>query len=116
MTRTCSFDLEMPLCCDDEYLTHSDFQQVGKQPADKPSYMAYFVWMLKLSQIYGLALRTLYASTKARAHYKFQGEDWVTRTVTHLDSLLNNWANSIPEHRTSLTFSYSHCHPKPRLS
>ncbi|KZV61662.1 hypothetical protein PENSPDRAFT_618879 [Peniophora sp. CONT] len=89
------FDLELPLCCDDEYL---GADQQGKQPEDKPSNASYFVWMLKLSQIQGLALRTIYASTKARAHYNFQGEDWITRTIAQLDSLLNNWANSVPEH------------------
>ncbi|VDC05640.1 unnamed protein product [Peniophora sp. CBMAI 1063] len=100
MGRPCSiqeedFDLELPLCCDDEYL---DPQFGGKQPEGKPSNASYFVWMLKLSQIQGLALRTIYASTKARAHYNFQGEDWITRTIAQLDSLLNNWANSVPDH------------------
>ncbi|VDC00347.1 unnamed protein product [Peniophora sp. CBMAI 1063] len=92
------FDLEMPLCCDDEYLLHEDPEQVGKQPDDKPSLLSYFVWTLKLTQIQGLALRTLYASTKAKAHYNFRGEEWLTRTVAHFDSLLNNWIDSVPAH------------------
>ncbi|VDC05639.1 unnamed protein product [Peniophora sp. CBMAI 1063] len=89
------FDLELPLCCDDEYL---DPQHGGKQPKGKSSTVSYFIWMIKLSQIQGLALRTIYASTKARAHYKFQGEEWTTRTIAQLDSLLNSWANTVPEH------------------
>ncbi|KZV61667.1 hypothetical protein PENSPDRAFT_618889 [Peniophora sp. CONT] len=101
--RPCSiqeedFDLELPLCCDDEYLTPGNPVQVAKQPDDKPSYVIFFVWMIKLSQIHGLALRTLYASAKARTHYNFQGQDWNTRTTAHLDSLLNNWENSVPDH------------------
>ena len=51
-----SFDLELPLCCDDEYL--GDLQE-SKQPEEKPSRASYFVWMIKLSQIQGLALRTI---------------------------------------------------------
>ncbi|VDC05656.1 unnamed protein product [Peniophora sp. CBMAI 1063] len=92
------FDLDLPLCCDDEYITHVDPERVAQQPDGRPSYTSHFIWTLKLSQIYGLTLRTLYASTKARAHYNFAGEDWTTRTTAHLDSLLNDWAESIPVH------------------
>ncbi|VDC05652.1 unnamed protein product [Peniophora sp. CBMAI 1063] len=92
------FDLELPLCCDDEYLVPEDTQKIVKQPEDKPSYTGYFISILKLCQIQGLALRTMYASTKARTHYNFQGKDWTSRTIAHLDSLLNNWADSIPDH------------------
>ncbi|KZV66805.1 hypothetical protein PENSPDRAFT_77534 [Peniophora sp. CONT] len=99
MGRPCSiqeedFDLEMPLCCDDEYLTHEGPEQAAQQP----SLLSYFMCSLKLSQIQGLTLRTVYASTKARVHYNFQGEEWMTRTVAHLDSLLNSWTNSVPDH------------------
>ncbi|VDC07486.1 unnamed protein product [Peniophora sp. CBMAI 1063] len=92
------FDLEMMRCCDDEYLTPEDPELFGIQPPDKPSILTYFVWSMKLSQIQGLALRTLYASTKAKAHFNFQGEEWLTRTVARFDSLLNGWEDSIPEH------------------
>ena len=61
-----SYDLELPLCCDDEYLMHEDSRQVAKQPEDKPSYAGYYVWMLKLSQIHGLALRTLVSKSRVR--------------------------------------------------
>ncbi|VDC00344.1 unnamed protein product [Peniophora sp. CBMAI 1063] len=92
------FDLEMPQCCDDEYLTHDDPEQVAKQPSHKPSLLSSFVWTLKLSQIQGLALRTIYASTKAKAHFNFQGEKWLESTVVHFDSLLNSWLDTVPEH------------------
>ncbi|VDC07913.1 unnamed protein product [Peniophora sp. CBMAI 1063] len=99
MGRPCSiqeedFDLQMPLCCDDDYFTGHDAAPVGEQP----SVLNYFIWSLKLSQIQGLALRTVYASTKTRVHYGFQGEEWMARTVAHLDSLLNNWTDSLPDH------------------
>ncbi|VDC05616.1 unnamed protein product [Peniophora sp. CBMAI 1063] len=92
------FDLDFPLCRDDQHIGHQDPRELPGQHESRPSYTGYFIWMLKLSQIHGLALRTLYASTKARAHYNFEGEDWVTRTTAHIDSLLNNWAESVPEH------------------
>ncbi|VDC07914.1 unnamed protein product [Peniophora sp. CBMAI 1063] len=106
------FDLEMPLCCDDEYLTLEDPEQASTQP----SLISYFVWVLKLSQIQGLALRTIYASAKARVHYNFRGEDWMNTTVAHLDSLLNGWADSVPDHlrwdpaRTDDTFFSQSAH------
>ena len=114
-----SFDVEMIRCCDDEYIVTDDPEQPVEQPSDRPSLLAYFVWTLKLVQIQGLALRTLvcchafryktyltipaqYASTKAKAHFKFQGEEWLARTVVHFDSLLNSWFDSIPDHRMSM--------------
>lgn len=44
----------MPLCWEDDHPTHN-FELVAQQP----SLLSYFVWMLKLSQIEGLALRTV---------------------------------------------------------
>ncbi|KZV68531.1 hypothetical protein PENSPDRAFT_546674, partial [Peniophora sp. CONT] len=106
------FDLEMPICCDDEYLA----LEHPEQATTRPSLLSYFVWTLRLSQIQGLALRTVYASTKARVHYNFQGEEWMSHTVAHLDSLLNDWANSVPDHlrwdpmRTDDTFFSQSAH------
>ena len=54
-----SFDLAMPLCCDDEYLTGKSGQELSQQPSGEPSLMAYFNLSLKLSQIEGLAIRTI---------------------------------------------------------
>ncbi|KZV61985.1 hypothetical protein PENSPDRAFT_759060 [Peniophora sp. CONT] len=92
------FDLEMPHCCDDEYLEQENPELVAKQPSHKPSLLSYFVWTIKLTQIQGLALRTIYASTKAKTHFNFQGKEWLERTVAHFDSLLNSWFDSVPDH------------------
>ena len=51
-----SFDLDLPLDCDDEYW---DTSPPFSQPAGKPSKIAYFNCLLRLYQIQGFALRTL---------------------------------------------------------
>lgn len=56
---TYSLDLDMPTNCDDEYWTHPDPAQAFKQPATRPSTLAYFNLLLKLVQIHALALRTI---------------------------------------------------------
>lgn len=52
-------DVEFPAECDDEYWAHPDPEQAFKQPADKPSVLAFFNCCLKLKQIHAFALRTL---------------------------------------------------------
>jgi hypothetical protein len=59
-----SFDLDMPVECDDEYWEHNDPDQAFKQPPEMPSVIAYFNSSLKLSQILAFALRTI-VSTEA---------------------------------------------------
>lgn len=54
-----SFDVELPIVCDDEYMEHPDPEQAFKQPAGKPSLIACFVSTLKLMQITTFALRTI---------------------------------------------------------
>ena len=113
------FDLQMPQCCDDEYWTHENAQLAFRQPENKPSYMSYFICSIQLSKIMHFALRTVvsmtytasglaidcnlkYANTKTKAHSGFTGGEWLLRTISHLDSLLNDWSSSIPDHRESL--------------
>ena len=54
-----SFDLDLPVECDDEYFTHPDPQQAFKQPSGKPSIMSHFICLIKLDQILAFALRTI---------------------------------------------------------
>lgn len=54
-----SFDVELPIICDDEYMEHPDPEQAFKQPAGKPCLITCFVSMLKLMQITAFALRTI---------------------------------------------------------
>jgi len=54
-----SFDLDLPVECDDEYWSPSDPKDAFKQPPGMPSKMSYFIAYLKLSQILAFALRTI---------------------------------------------------------
>jgi hypothetical protein len=54
-----SFDLDLPIECDDEYWENEDPEKAFKQPADKPSTVAYFNCFLKLGEVLGYLLRTI---------------------------------------------------------
>lgn len=54
-----SFDVDLPLECDDEYMEHPDPQQRFKQPAGKPSVISYFVAQIKLMRLLSFCLRTI---------------------------------------------------------
>lgn len=57
-----SFDLELPVECDDEYWITEDPKLAFKQPPGKPSTVAYFNCLLRLNQILAFALRTIVSS------------------------------------------------------
>jgi hypothetical protein len=61
-----SFDLDLPVECDDEYWSPPDPKDAFKQPPGKPSKMSYFIAYLKLSQILAFALRTIVSSATSR--------------------------------------------------
>lgn len=54
-----SFDLDLPIECDDEYWENPDPELAFKQPSGKPPVVAYFNTYLKLSQVLAFALRTI---------------------------------------------------------
>ncbi|KAA1476285.1 hypothetical protein DENSPDRAFT_843199 [Dentipellis sp. KUC8613] len=92
------FDIDYPVECDDEYWTHPDPKQAFKQPPGKESYMSYFVRYLKLNQILAFALRTLYTINKSKILLGFVGQKWEQQIVAELDSALNKWIDSVPDH------------------
>ncbi|KAI0028750.1 fungal-specific transcription factor domain-containing protein [Vararia minispora EC-137] len=92
------FDVDFPVNCDDEYWTTPDPAQAFKQPPGKPSRISYFISALKLSRVSGLISRTIYASAKTKALYHFTGPEWEQRTLASFDSVLNNWADSVPDY------------------
>ncbi|KZT18995.1 hypothetical protein NEOLEDRAFT_1142706 [Neolentinus lepideus HHB14362 ss-1] len=92
------FDLDMPIECDDEYWTTTPSGPCFAQPSDKPSKLAYFSWYIKLDQIISFALRTIYSINKSKLLLGFVGPDWEQRVVSQLDSALNEWAESLPDH------------------
>ncbi|KAF8919354.1 fungal-specific transcription factor domain-containing protein [Mucidula mucida] len=89
-------DVDFPIECDDEYWEHPDPEKAFKQPPGKPSYVSFFVSGLKLNQIVGTCLRTLYSTNKAKL--RNTDKDWEQNVVTELDSALNAWVDSVPEH------------------
>ena len=54
-----SFDIDLPVDCDDEYWEHPDPAQRFKQPPNKPSSAISFIIYIKILQILGLSLRTI---------------------------------------------------------
>lgn len=92
------FDLDLPADCDDEYWSTPDLKDAFKQPPGKPSKMSYFIAYLKLSQILAFALRTIYSINKSKALLGFVGQQWEQHIVAELDSALNKWVDSVPDH------------------
>ncbi|PCH38621.1 hypothetical protein WOLCODRAFT_161707 [Wolfiporia cocos MD-104 SS10] len=91
-------DLDLLFECDDEYWINPDPGLSFKQPAGKPSYIAYFNNLLRLNQILACAQRTIYSSKKFRSMLGVTGPEWEERLVTELDSALNRWIDSVPDH------------------
>ncbi|KAI0930965.1 hypothetical protein AcV7_005003 [Taiwanofungus camphoratus] len=92
------FDLDLPIECDDEYWTHPNPDLAFKQPPGKPSTVTYFVCFLKLTRILAFALRTIYSINKSKLLLGFVGPQWEQHTVAELDSSLNRWIDSVPNH------------------
>ncbi|OSC97677.1 hypothetical protein PYCCODRAFT_1376657 [Trametes coccinea BRFM310] len=92
------FDCELPVECDDEYWTHPDPEQAFKQPPGKPSVVAFFNCYIRLHQILAFALRTIYSINKSKALLGFVGQQWEQHIVAELDSALNKWIDSVPDH------------------
>lgn len=59
LTKSLSFDLDLPLECDDEFWEPDDHGSAFKQPPDRPSTITYFNCFLRLQQILGSAMRTI---------------------------------------------------------
>ncbi|KAJ7713453.1 hypothetical protein B0H14DRAFT_3016379 [Mycena olivaceomarginata] len=64
-----------------------------EQPAGKPSVYAYLVAYFKLLEILGTVQKKIYAVRRFQ-----RNSTWSQAVVTELDSLLNQWLKSIPDH------------------
>ncbi|KAF9223948.1 hypothetical protein BS17DRAFT_705117 [Gyrodon lividus] len=93
-----SFDLDLPVECDDEYWEHPDPEQAFKQPSDKPSTMSFFMSFLKLNRVLAFALKTLYSINQSKILLGFVGQRWEQYVVAELDSSLNKWVDAVPPH------------------
>ncbi|GLB41328.1 putative fungal specific transcription factor [Lyophyllum shimeji] len=94
------FDLDMPIECDDEYWEHPDPQLRWRQPTPHktPSIITYFNSYIRLNQILAFLLRTVYAINKSKILLGFVGQQWEENIVSELDSALNTWIDSLPDH------------------
>ncbi|EUC64915.1 fungal specific transcription factor, putative [Rhizoctonia solani AG-3 Rhs1AP] len=93
-------DVGFPVEVDDEYWPHvqTDPTFVPTQPAGIPPRVAFFNCYLKLIQILGFALRTIYSINKSKILLGFVGPQWEQHIVAELDSALNKWIDSVPDH------------------
>ncbi|KAJ3551665.1 hypothetical protein NM688_g4573 [Phlebia brevispora] len=92
------FDVDYVIECDDEYWFNDKGEPVFQQPPGKPSYIAFFNSLIRLNQILGCVLRTVYAINKSKSLLGFTGPDWEQHIVTELDSALNQWVDTVPNH------------------
>ncbi|THH12666.1 hypothetical protein EW146_g7482 [Bondarzewia mesenterica] len=91
-------DVDFPMDCDDEFWTRPDPEKAFKQPTGKPSTMSFFINMLKLTEIQNIALNTMYPISKSRYLRGRSGPEWEQDVVLALDSELNKFIDSVPDH------------------
>ncbi|CAE6426439.1 unnamed protein product [Rhizoctonia solani] len=101
-------DVGFPVEVDDEYWPHvqTDPTFVPTQPVGFPPRVAFFNCYLKLIQILGFALRTIYSINKSKILLGFVGPQWEQHIVAELDSALNKWIDSVPDHYTDPSAVY----------
>ncbi|KAF5346392.1 hypothetical protein D9758_012772 [Tetrapyrgos nigripes] len=94
------FDVDHLIECDDKYWEPEDGSQPFVQPAGKPSRISYWNVYLRLMDIYGFALLTIYSVRKSELGDKLGigNIEWYEKAVMGIDSALNQWLDSMPEH------------------
>ncbi|KAJ7627372.1 fungal-specific transcription factor domain-containing protein [Roridomyces roridus] len=86
------YDVLPPLEVDDEY-----WDSAFLQPAGKPSNVSFFKYLVQLLEILAKTLHRLYASKTMKARMGWTPEDEMN-TVAELDSAMNEFIDSLPEH------------------
>ncbi|KAJ7250582.1 hypothetical protein C8J57DRAFT_1520994 [Mycena rebaudengoi] len=86
-------DLGLPIACDDEYWEHADASRAFKQPPGKPPLAAYTVAHSNLMTIFTLDWRATDSIENFRGQRLLDPD-----TISELDSRLNKWTETIPEH------------------
>ncbi|KAF7348956.1 Zn(2)-C6 fungal-type domain-containing protein [Mycena venus] len=93
------FDIELPTECDDEYWENDEDPALAfRQPPGKPSRVAFFNSYLRLNNILAFVLHLLYSLNKTKDLFAANDRAWDEHIVAELDSALNKWVDSIPEH------------------
>ncbi|KAJ7641053.1 fungal-specific transcription factor domain-containing protein [Roridomyces roridus] len=93
------FDLELPLTCDDEYWgSPGSTTPLFRQPPEIPSKIAFFKCMLQLNRILSFSCKILYSTNRSKLLIGLGDDKWEEQIVVELDSALNTWFETIPEH------------------
>ncbi|KAJ3558757.1 hypothetical protein NM688_g737 [Phlebia brevispora] len=92
------YDVDLPSECDDEYWVKTGSSTTPHQPDDVPSKISFFNCSIRLSEIHAYALRTIYSINKSKVNLGRAKPGWEEQAVTELDSALNHFMDSIPEH------------------
>ncbi|KAI0644476.1 fungal-specific transcription factor domain-containing protein [Trametes meyenii] len=92
------FDVDLVEECDDEYWDANDPNMPFKQPPGKPSKVSFLNCFNRLMQILAFASRTIYSINKSKALLGFVGDEWEEKIVAELDSALNKWIDTVPDH------------------
>ncbi|KAJ6507176.1 fungal-specific transcription factor domain-containing protein [Mycena vitilis] len=93
LTRDDDYDVDYPVEVDDEYWEHPDPAKRFRQPEGKPSVYSFIVVYIKLTEILGTAQKIIYSVKRAQ-----RSPGWSQAAVAELDSALNQWLDSIPDH------------------
>ncbi|KAJ7625903.1 fungal-specific transcription factor domain-containing protein [Roridomyces roridus] len=86
------YDVPPPLEVEDEY-----WESGFVQPAGKSSTLSFFVYFVRLFEILVKALHRLYASRPKKIRMGWTAEHEI-EVVAELDSLMNNFLDSLPDH------------------
>ncbi|TKY89747.1 hypothetical protein EX895_001532 [Sporisorium graminicola] len=90
-------DVELPVEIDDDYLFNTpDSEPLPAQPQDKPALISGFLCSLRLDEIVGRTLKTVYALHKTKIRFGINFKDWDERLVSEIDSALNDWLDTVP--------------------
>lgn len=123
-----SFDVDPPIDCDDEYWENPDPALAFKQPEGKPSKMSFFLSLLKLTEIHYATQRAFvsfpqplflhpaltyrifqYSVRRPEVPAGMTPAEWDRVTLSNLDSSLNAWVDSVPDHCKLLLNSFALC-------
>ncbi|KAG2014304.1 nuclear protein [Coprinopsis cinerea AmutBmut pab1-1] len=92
------FDVDLPIECDDEYWENPDPALAFKQPQGKPAQTTCLVKLLELFNVLSSAEAVFYATKKTVPPDASSPEEWEQHNLASLDSLLNGWVDTVPEH------------------
>ncbi|KAK7062868.1 Gypsy retrotransposon integrase-like protein 1 [Paramarasmius palmivorus] len=87
------YDVPLPIDCDDEYWETANPEDAFKQPPGKPSSISFWISFIKLFDILAFSQLKMCIVRKSDTD-----SEWTERNVMEIDSRLNAWVDTIPEH------------------